>query len=76
MKAIIKNPKRFFELLRLYFVPVKGRKVVHVPAYAYKEDEDEDEKIYLHNNELHLSKKMFEFLVNQGLDLVECLPEE
>ena len=59
MKAIIKNPKRFFELLRLYFVPVKGRKVVHVPAYAYKEDENE--KIYLHNNELHLSKKMFEF---------------
>ncbi len=76
MKAIIKNPKRLFELLRLYFVPVKGRKVVHVPAYAYKEDEDENEKIYLHNNELHLSKKMFEFLVNQGLDLVECLPEE
>ncbi|ACB90540.1 Uncharacterised protein [Streptococcus pneumoniae] len=74
MKAIVKNPKRLFELLRLYFVPVKGRKVVHVPAYAYKEDENE--KIYLHNNELHLSKKMFEFLVNQGLDLVECLPEE
>ena len=72
MKAIIKNPKRFFELLRLYFVPVKGRKVVHVPAYAYKEDE----KIYLHNNELHLSKKMFEFLVNQGLELVECPLEE
>ncbi|HEV3652988.1 TPA: hypothetical protein VYR87_002120, partial [Streptococcus pneumoniae] len=55
MKAIVKNPKRLFELLRLYFVPVKGRKVVHVPAYAYKEDENE--KIYLHNNELHLSKK-------------------
>ncbi|HET0673988.1 TPA: hypothetical protein VQK32_002122, partial [Streptococcus pneumoniae] len=48
MKAIVKNPKRLFELLRLYFVPVKGRKVVHVPAYAYKEDENE--KIYLHNN--------------------------
>ena len=74
MKAIIINPKRFFELLRLYFVPVKGRKVVHVPAYAYKEDENE--KIYLHNNEPHLSKKMFEFLVNKGLDLVECLTEE
>ena len=40
MKAIIKNPKRFFELLRLYFVPVRGRKVVHVTAYAYKEDEN------------------------------------
>ena len=74
MKTIIKNPKRFFELLRLYFVPVKGRKVVHVPDYAYKEDENE--KIYLHNNELHLSKKMFEFLVNQGLELVECHLEE
>ena len=78
MKAIVKNSKRLFELLRLYFVPVKGRKVVHVPAYAYKEDknEDENEKIYLHNNELHLSKKMFEFLVNQGLELVECPLEE
>ena len=74
MKVIIENPKRFFELLRLYFVPVKGRKVVHVPAYAYKEDENE--KIYIHNNELHLSKKMFEFLVNQGLELVECPLEE
>ncbi|MDU3188683.1 MAG: hypothetical protein E6693_02690 [Streptococcus mitis] len=74
MKAIIKNPKRFFELLRLYFVPVKGRKVVHVPAYAYKEDENE--KIYLHNNDLHLSKKMFEFLVKQGVDLVECPADE
>lgn len=74
MKAIVKNPKRLFELLRLYFVPAKGRKVVHVPAYAYKEDENE--KIYLHNNELHLSKKMFEFLVNQGLELVECPLEE
>lgn len=74
MKAIVKNTKRLFELLRLYFVPVKGRKVVHVPSYAYKEDENE--KIYLHNNELHFSKKMFEFLVNQGLELVECPLEE
>lgn len=74
MKAIVKNPKRLFELLRLYFVPVKGRKVVHVPAYAYKEDENE--KIYLHNNELHLSTKMSEFLANQGLELVACPLEE
>ena len=73
MKAIIKNPNRLFEILRLYFVPVKGRQVVHVPAYAYKEDENE--KIYLHNNELHLSKKMFDFLLNQGVDLVENLAE-
>lgn len=73
MKAIIKNPNRLFEILRLYFVLVKGRQVVHVPAYAYKEDENE--KIYLHNNELHLSKKMFDFLLNQGVDLVENLAE-
>lgn len=48
--------------------------MVHVPTYAYKEDENE--KIYLHNNELHLSKKMFEFLVEQGVDLVEYPADE
>lgn len=74
MKVIINNPNRLFEILKLYFVTVKGRKVVHVPAYAYKEDKNE--KIYIHNNELHLSKKMFEFLVEKGVDLVECPADE
>jgi len=57
-----------------FYVPVNNEGRPLVGSYAYKEDENE--KIYLHNNELHLSKKMFEFLVNQGLELVECPLEE
>ena len=56
MVILLKNKSDLTKIINSYFVEDKERQVAHIPSFSFKDDESE--KIYIHNNDLHLSDKL------------------
>ena len=65
MIIIVNDERKLKKLIDEHFFPDPNRKIVHIPMYMYKENENE--KIYIHNNTIHVSDKMLEILILKDL---------
>lgn len=65
MIIIVNDERKLKKLIDEHFFPDPNRKIVHIPMYMYKENENE--KIYIHNNTIHVSDNMLEILILKDL---------
>ena len=65
MIIIVNDEQKLQKLIDEHFLPDPKRKIVHIPMYMYKENENE--KIYIHNNTIHVSDNMLEILILKDL---------
>ena len=65
MIILINDERKLKKLIDEHFFPDPNRKIVHIPMYMYKENENE--KIYIHNNTIHVSDNMLEILILKDL---------
>ena len=65
MIIFINDEEKLKNLMDEHFFPDPNRKIVHIPMYMYKENENE--KIYIHNNTIHVSDNMLEILILKDL---------
>lgn len=67
MKVLITNQSDLNKILHKYFKALSNRGARHVPAFALKADNSQ--VLYIHNNELHLSESLYDFLQHKGVNL-------
>ena len=65
MIIFINDEEKFKNLMDEHFFPDPNREIVHIPMYMYKENGNE--KIYIHNNTIHVSDNMLEILILKDL---------